>query len=96
MGIEELIPILERVCTEHLVMRKLLREHKETAHVREMCRLPHYRDAFRDQLRGTLDNTQHILDSEVTTAQLLGVLSATNLEAPLPPPENPAKDPSWR
>ena len=76
---EKLIHTLAEICTEHLVMRRILREDKQLQNVRERCRLASYRDAvykeFREAFGSNLDN----LPNEITPAQLLAALSTTNL-----------------
>jgi len=76
---EELIRLLQEICIEHLVMRRLLREDKQISRVRELCRSKHYRDVVQTQFRETLGNNLGTLPDSIDTADLLAVLQTTNL-----------------
>ena len=76
---EELIRVLEAICIEHLVMRRLLTEDKQISRVRELCRQPYYSDAVHSRFCETLGSNLNNLPNEITTAQLLAALDTTNL-----------------
>lgn len=76
---EELIRTLERICVEHLVMRRILHEDKQLTNVQERCRLARYRDAVQSQFREKIGSNLDNLPDEIGTAQLLAALEKTNL-----------------
>jgi len=76
---EELIRLLQEICIEHLVMRRLLLEDKQISRVRELCRLKHYRDVVQTQFRETLGSNLGTLPDSIGAADLLAALQTTNL-----------------
>jgi len=76
---EELRNTLEGICLEHLVMRRMLREDRQLARVRELCQLDSFRDAVRTQFDATFGTNLGHRPNVIAPVQLLAALSTTNL-----------------
>ena len=76
---EELRNTLEGICLEHLVMRRMLREDRQLARVRELCQLDSFRDAVRTQFDATFGTNLGHRTNVIAPVQLLAALSTTNL-----------------